>query len=165
MVQAVEDEKYFQQCPLYLATKIWDYFDRILELEDNEKKVYLEAKLPSTELSEEVLEEKVFHHDHMKGWLWTTGKLSRELYQYAIELLIELTSNFGNVLADNNRRWIVAFRTDCIVLVKVATMDKEEVREELLKVDDLGNVLKKMKSKGMHLKFIDFYLFLKKTFF
>ena len=59
MVQAVEDEKYFQRCPLYLATKIWEYFDRILELEDNEKKVYLEAKLPSTELS---LEEKFFDH-------------------------------------------------------------------------------------------------------
>ena len=142
MVQAVEDEKYFQRCPLYLATKIWEYFDRILELEDNEKKVYLEAKLPSTELS---LEEKFFDHDHMKQWLWATGKLSRELYQYAITMLIELTSDFGNVLADINRRWIVAFRTDCIVLVKVATMDKEEVREELLKVDDLGNVLKKMK--------------------
>ena len=144
--QVVEDEKYLQICPLYLATKIWNYFSRILELKDNEKKVYLEAKLQSTEFSLE--EDFIFDHDHMKGWLWVTRKFSRELYQY----------NYGNVVADNNKSWIVAIRNNSIDVVKVVTMHKEQVREELLENDDLGNVLK---SKGMHLKLIDFYLFLK----
>ena len=128
--------------------KIWDRFERLLEEDKDDKKIYLVKRLPSKELDPE--DDPIFDHRELIRWTWAIGKLSDECYEWATNLLMELTEeSIGNVIADKNRKWICAFRkNNSIAYVKLGDMTEAEVKEDLEKVEDLGNVLQK--AEGMH---------------
>ena len=77
-------------------------------------------------------------------------KVIREPYELAANLLIELTKPIGYVIADKNRKWICAFRNNSIAHVKIGDMREADVKEDLEKVKDLGNVLKTKKACIKH---------------
>ena len=143
----IEDEKYCQQCPLQFSTTIWNRFERLIDEDKDDKKIYLVERLPSKEFDPE--ERPIFDHDELVRWRRVTGRLSDRCYKYAVNLVMELEP-IDNVIFDNNRKWICAFRSNSIAYVKIGDLSEEEVRKDLENFEDLGNVLKTNKKKGMH---------------
>lgn len=114
------------KCPIKKAKSIFEDFRRIVRRKEN--KCFMHLKYPSTQTDTKIISQE----EMIK---WADYDLPNDFLMWAIEamqyLVLGVTSDIQIKIDNHDRQWIVVIKSSVILVMRVATVDWDTIKEEL----------------------------------
>ena len=127
-MKKINRERARLQCPIQLAKAILEEVGSLLTIKN--KDVHMELIFPSTE---EPLKTMILQEQLKK---WFSYEMDKDFHEWAIVALRFLITGNNNdtptiLFDDKDRQWIVAIKKNDILVLRIAAIDWNTIKEEL----------------------------------